>query len=114
VVEGEKLIKFGSHDAAVTMIAAGLEEAFSKHLRQQKKGRRTLGQLSRMVDDLSLHAGTRQVVTKIMQLRNVAVHGKSGERVTEKDARWVLRQAKTLIREMEEQGAPNNRMEGER
>ena len=58
VVEGEKLIKFGSHDAAVTMIAAGLEEAFSKHLRQQKKGRRTLGQLSRMVDDLSLHAGT--------------------------------------------------------
>jgi hypothetical protein len=98
--EGKELIELGSYASAVTMIAAGLEEVVISYLGSSIESRRTWGQLRGLMTHEGLSPESRQRVSDIMRIRNIAVHGASGQSVSEVDARNALNHARAIILEL--------------
>lgn len=99
IIEASRLIKLGSHGAAVALIAAGLEEAILEHLGMAPEPA-TLGQLRGVLAERRVPARYEQRLGNIARLRNKAVHGRPNEFVTQEEAMTALRDARALIRHL--------------
>jgi hypothetical protein len=98
--EGKRLIELGSYAAAVAMIAAGLEEAVISYLGSPVEHRQTWGQLRELMTKEGLSRTSRQRVSEIIHIRNLAVHGAPGESISEVEAKNVLNNARAIILEL--------------
>ncbi|MFQ5847142.1 MAG: hypothetical protein ACE5IQ_05630 [Candidatus Methylomirabilales bacterium] len=108
IKEGDKLIKLGSYNAALAVIAAGIEEAVLSNLGTRPESA-TLGQLRSQLAEEDLPERFRIYLDSIARLRNRAVHGEKGESITMREAKDALRDAKafvTYLRELGDKGEP--------
>lgn len=100
IKEGEKLIELGSYNAAVAMIAAGLEEFLITYTGTPLESHGTWGQLRNFLAREEVSAELRNEVKELMSIRNLAVHGPLERSISEEDARKVLQMARAIIREL--------------
>jgi len=97
IKQGENLIKAGSYNAAVAMIAAGLEEALSSSSGPQQELSLTWKDtFERSYIDHSLDDSLRQQFHEMWNLRNMAVHGPKEREISENEALRFLKLAKTV------------------
>lgn len=100
IIEGENLINLGSYNAAITMIAAGIEEVVTSYLEIPSEGRRTLGELQSILAKEALSPRFKRDLEEIVNFRNMAVHGTVSESISRDDARKILKKAKSIINEV--------------
>lgn len=99
ISEGEKLLRMGSYDAAVAMLAAGLEEYLQSYL-PLRDPHPTLGQLSRFLEAGSPDPEVRGLLANVMDIRRKAVHGTDREMVQRDEANKVLRAVRTILKRL--------------
>jgi hypothetical protein len=100
IKEGEKLIEFGSYNAAVAMIAAGLEESLINFTGTPLEDRGRFGEWHNFLARGEMGADLRKEIIELMNIRNRAVHGPLAGSISEEDARKVLQKAKAIIRQL--------------
>jgi hypothetical protein len=97
ISEGERLIAMGSFRAAVTIVAAAVEEV----LRSSHAWLGSIKNWSALLADpdrtFGLEADSKAQLQTIWHLRNIAVHGPSTAEISKRDAEAVLRAAKDII-----------------
>lgn len=98
ILEGKNLIKSGNYNAAVVVIAAGLEEAILKYLDVRPKYP-TLGKLTQLLSEQGFPPQVQQLLNKLIPLRNNAVHGSLT--ITLKDAKAALDIATKVIKHLQ-------------
>ena len=95
--EGESLIAMGSFRAAVTIVAAAVEEV----LRSSHALPSSIKNWSALIADadqtFGLEADSKAELQTIWRLRNIAVHGPSTAEISKRDAEAALRAAKDII-----------------
>ena len=97
IKQGENLIKAGSYNAAVAMIAAGLEEALSLSSGPEQKLSLTWKDtFERSHIDHRFDDSLRQQFHEMWNLRNRAVHGPKEREISEDEALRFLKIAKTM------------------
>ncbi len=104
IVEGENLIKLGIYNAALTLIAAGLEE-MTYELPRSSSRYSPLGRLNRLLVKKSLPPKLQSRLQYITELRNQAVHGPVGRSITREEAEVALEDAKILVRHFSKLGS---------
>lgn len=100
ILEGKNLIKSGNYNAAVVVIAAGLEEAILKYLDVRPKYP-TLGKLTQLLSEQDFPPQVQQLLNKLIPLRNNAVHGPLDKAITLKDAKAALDIATKVIKQLQ-------------
>jgi hypothetical protein len=97
--EGEKLFRMGSYDAAVAMLAAGLEEYLQEYVPMQQSIS-TLGRLSRFLELGTLGPEFQTQLATVMDIRRRAVHGTDRESVDRAEAEKVRRAVRTILKKL--------------
>jgi hypothetical protein len=95
--EGESLIAMGSYRAAVTIVAAAVEEVLRSSHAWTRPIKHWTAFLAEADRTFGLEADSKAQLETIWRLRNVAVHGPSTTEISKRQAEAVLRAAKDII-----------------
>jgi hypothetical protein len=101
IKQGEELIKLGSYDSAIALIVAGLEEAI---VPMGERGQGSHGTWTYHYEHILpiqlLDQSMRKALNELSTIRNQAVHGSRGDRISEEQARHVLEIAKGVLKRL--------------